>query len=232
MKKRSVFLISSISAAFLLSACGSSSTSVSSEESEGAAASAAAASAGSIPETVAFGSYQNERIEWYVLKEEDGKALLLSVHALDARPFNDGPSTWDHSSLRAWLNDAFYQEAFSEEEQQKIQLSELNNGDDLGYGTETGESTEDRVFLLSASEAQNELPHEETVTSPTDYALSQGAYVNEAGNCAWWLRSPGMNDEGPAYYSSQGSIGTRAHQGSEKIIGVRPAVWVDLSAIE
>lgn len=181
--------------------------------------------------TVSFGNYQNEKIEWYVLDQKDGNTLLLSVHALDSRPFNDGPATWDNSSLRSWLNGEFYEDAFDSTEQQKIQTTKLDNGDDLKYGTKTGENTEDRVFLLSASEAEKYLNGEEKTTSPTKYAADQGAYTNENGNCAWWLRSPGMNDAGPAYYSSQGDIGTRAHEGSETIIGVRPAIWIASDAL-
>lgn len=180
----------------------------------------------SADKTVAFGNWQNEKIKWYVLDEKDGKTLLLSVHALDSRPFSEDPATWDDSSLRTWLNDDFYHTAFTASEQKKILTSDLRNGDDLKYGTTVGKDTEDHVFLLSASEAKRYLSKEETLTSPTAYALSQGAYTNESGNCAWWLRSPGMSDDGPAYYSSQGDIGTRAHGGSETIIGVRPAVWI------
>lgn len=176
--------------------------------------------------TVTFGSYQGQDIDWYVLDNTDGKALLLSVHALDARPFSEEAATWDVSSIRTWLNDDFYHEAFNDTERQEILADRLNNGDDLDYGTSAGQNTEDHVFLLSASEAEKYLSKEETTTSPTDYALSQGAYTNGSGYCAWWLRSPGMNDDGPAYYSSQGDIGTRAHKGSENIIGVRPAMWV------
>lgn len=182
--------------------------------------------------TVTFGNYQNEKIEWYVLSKKDGKTLLLSVHALEARPFNDGPATWDNSSLRSWLNSDFYNEAFTSVEQKEIQITQLDNGDDLNYGTPTGKNTEDHVFLLSAFEARKYLTGKQVKVSPTEYASSEGAYTNENGNCAWWLRSPGMEDDGPAYYSSQGDIGTRAHKGSESIIGVRPAVWVSSDAIQ
>lgn len=183
-------------------------------------------------ETVSFGNYQNQKIQWYVLHKEDGKALLLSVQALDSKPFSEEPATWDQSSIRTWLNDDFYKKAFSSSERQNIILSKLTNGDDLSYGTKAGPDTEDRIFLLSASEAAKYLSKEETVTSPTDYASSQGAYTNDGGDCAWWLRSPGMNDEGPAYYSSQGDIGTRAHQSSENIIGIRPAMWVNADTLQ
>lgn len=195
-----------------------------------------AESAGSDPvsdtRTITFGSYQNEAIQWYKLDEEDGKALLLSVHALASRPFSETPSTWDNSSLRTWLNHDFYQEAFDQEERSSILNTGLESPDDLKYGTKAGKDTEDYVFLLSASEAETYLSKGETTTSPTKYAAAQGAYTNEKGDCAWWLRSPGINDNGPAYYSSQGDIGTRAHIASESIIGVRPAIWVKASALK
>lgn len=182
-------------------------------------------------ETVTFGTYQGQPIEWYVLDQDQGGALLLSVHALDSRPFSETPAQWDHSSLRSWMNGDFYQEAFTPAEQADILSSSLDNGDDLNYGTEAGENTEDNVFLLSAAEAKKYLAGDKTTTSPTYYAVSQGAYTNEDGNCAWWLRSPGMTEEGPAYYSSQGEIGSRAHKASETIIGVRPAIRVSADAI-
>lgn len=212
-------------AVILLAGCASGQTaSVTSSETENKQK----ASSG---KTVTFGKWQNEKIDWYVLDKKDGKTLLLSVHALDTRPFSERAATWDSSSLRAWLNDEFYHTAFTASEQQDIANTSLENGDDLKYGTAVGKNTEDHVFLLSGSEAEKYLSGNETVTSPTEYALSKGAYTNEKGDCAWWLRSPGMNDNGPAYYSSQGDIGTRAHQGSETIIGVRPAVWIVTDAL-
>lgn len=232
-------LIAAIMAMVLLTGCASTSqnepseSTVVSQTPEAAtdqAESTAAASSGS--ETVSFGSYRNRKIQWYVLDQEDGKALLLSVQALDSRPFSEEAATWDRSSIRAWLNGGFYQEAFSDSEKQNIIVRKLTSGDDLNYGTKTGQDTEDRVFLLSASEAKKYLSKGQTTTSPTDYASSQGAYTNDKGDCAWWLRSPGINDDGPAYYSSQGDIGTRAHQSSENIIGIRPAMWVNADALQ
>ena len=220
MKKIALILVMSLLAGCSSAASGKESRSASSETKTAA------------QDTVTFGTYQNEKIEWYVLNEKDGKTLLLSVHALDSRPFNEGPGTWDQSTLRSWLNDDFFHEAFTDAEQKEIQLTHLDNGDDLKYGTEAGENTEDHVFLLSASEAEEYLTGKQLTASPTDYAASQGAYTNEKGDCAWWLRSPGADDDGPAYYSSQGEIGNRAHKGSESMIGVRPAVWVSSDAVK
>lgn len=228
-------LIAAIVAITLLTGCGASASQNGSSESAPASKASEAASNqadSTASETVVFGSYQNQKIQWYVLDKEDGKALLLSVQALDSRPFSGRAATWDQSSIRTWLNDDFYQKAFSDSEKQKIILSKLTTGDDLNYGTKAGQDTEDRIFLLSASEAKKYLSKGQTTTSPTDYASSQGAYTNDKGDCAWWLRSPGIDDESPAYYSSQGDIGNRAHQGSENIIGIRPAMWVNADALQ
>lgn len=85
----------------------------------------------------------------------------------------------------------------------------------------------------SGDEGQKYLTNDELRTAvPTCQALSQGAYTNGAGQCAWWLRSPGMTETSPAYYASGGSIGSRAHEVNETIIGVRPAMWVKMELEE
>jgi len=186
-----------------------------------------------LPETVAFGSYpQNgsgaEPIEWLVIDSDDSSVLLLSKYCLASLPWHNSRETvtWDNSDIRAWLNGEFYRTAFTAEEQAAILPSVLDNGDDLGYGTPVGGNTEDRVFLLSANEALSLLSEGRRAAEPTAYALRQGAYTNSAGDCAWWLRSPGMTETSPAYFASAGEIGSRAHHVDETIIGVRPAIWI------
>ena len=189
--------------------------------------------------TVFFGNYPQqgdnaEPIEWLVLAEKDGQALLLSRAALASLPWHNAHDavTWDKSDLRAWLNGEFLQAAFTENEREAILTSELDNGDDYGYGTPVGENTRDRVFLLSVNEMQKYLPENLRTVAPTRYAISQGAYTNGAGQCAWWLRSPGMTPTSPAYLASAGALGSRAHEVDETIIGVRPAMWVSSSAFD
>ena len=189
--------------------------------------------------TVFFGHYPQEGdelepIEWLVIHEQGEQILLLAKDCLASLPWHNvhTPITWDRSDIRAWLNGEFLHVAFTEEEQAAILLTDLDNGDDLGYGTLAGDSTQDKVFLLSGGEAEQYLTTDDLRTVvPTHYALSQGAYTNSEGLCAWWLRSPGMTDTSPAYLSSSGSIGNRAHEVDETIIGVRPAIWIDQSAL-
>ena len=187
--------------------------------------------------TVYLGSYpqsntEPEPIEWLVLAENDDQMLLLSREVLVSLPWHNTHTavTWDNCDLRAWLNGEFLESAFSGEEQAAILSVTLDNSDDYGYDTPVGTSTQDQVFLLSVSEVQAYLPEDLRTVAPTSYALSHGAYTNGEGQCAWWLRSPGMTPTSPAYLASAGTIGSRAYEVDETIIGVRPALWVSRRA--
>ena len=68
-----------------------------------------------------FGKYHGEEIEWEVISRnflvEEGKiqVQLYSIYVLDCRPFDeDGDEvSWAECSLREWLNNDFFKEAFS-----------------------------------------------------------------------------------------------------------------------
>ena len=91
------------------------------------------------------------------------------------------------------------------------------------------EETTDQVFLLSLAEAKQYFANNAArVAHPTDYAVKQGVYVGVASNdeqpdgaAAWWLRSNG-------YYAGYGSELKSTLGGN---IGVRPAIWVETSAL-
>jgi len=191
-----------------------------------------------IGEKMTFGAYEQdnnttngkEAIEWLVIEKTKSHALLISKYCLDCRPYHDTDEdiTWENCSLRAWLNNSFLNTAFSDEEQNKIAVTKLNNPDNPEYGTAGGNSTSDKVFLLSVDEAKQYLANASSrLAITTNYAKEQGAGVIDNGNCPWWLRSPGTDqgnastvyDDGNVYYDSAVSDPT---------IGVRPAIWVNL----
>ena len=137
-----------------------------------------AAAAGSVPYTVEmaaianasvgdivyFGNYEQdsnfengtEPVEWYVLDKADGEATLLSVYLLDCQPYHEDYEdiTWENCTLRSWLNSEFYNTAFSAEEQQVIINTNIINEDNPYYGTEGGNDTVDKVWLLSLGEVE------------------------------------------------------------------------------
>ena len=116
-----------------------------------------------VGDIIKFGSYEQdantsngkEAIEWQVLDKKDGKLLVISKYALDYQPFNttNDTVTWEDCSLRSWLNQRFINAAFTSEEKKKIQTTKVVNEDNPYWGSDGGNDTQDKVFLLSISEA-------------------------------------------------------------------------------
>ena len=188
-----------------------------------------------VGDTIAFGCYEQdnntsngaEPIEWLVLDRDGDRALLLSQQVLDAQPFceSSAEAEWNTSDVRAWLNDAFLNAAFSAEAQEK--LEEMYAGDDA-VGT-------DRVFLLSSADEGRYFQSDEArIAFPTTYALAQGAPVdaeNSEGGCQWWLRTVMEGDaRGVACIAPSGSDAMMLlWEGGSPKSGVRPAIWVRLA---
>ena len=136
----------------------------------------------------------------------------------------------------------FLQAAFTAEEQAAIATANLSNGKAQGHWTTNGgKDTEDQVFLLSCAEAQKYLgvsykntKNEKPRTSPTDYAIAQGAGTSavmtdeERPVGIWWLRSPGLNKESAALVQDGGSLYYRGV--TDASVMVRPAILLDLTS--
>ena len=199
---------------------------------------------GACPQTAGGGD--STPIEWLVLEVEEGRALLLSRYGLDAAAFHEpyGLASWETSSLRAWLNGTFYENAFSEAEKGAILETEVENTAGQGYDwageyawaqpAAAVESTKDRVFLLSYAEAWRYLgSSRERMCVPTDYAVSRGAWtagtyqIDGKPTGWWWLRSPGIIERSAAIVRNTGSL--YSYSVNDACVSVRPAIWVDLN---
>lgn len=178
-----------------------------------------------------------EAIEWVVLEVSDGKALLISKYALDCQAYNSEKTeiSWADSSLRQWLNETFYQAAFTFDEQATILLTTVSNGEAEGNPEWTAfpsADTEDRLFLLSYQEAAAYFSTaDERKASGTEYARAQGAKFLGIttigfGETDWWLRSSGTVQSDAAYIGVVRDFYTKAV--SDKI-GIRPVLRLDLS---
>ena len=98
------------------------------------------------------------------------------------------------------------------------------------HRTNPGNATQDQVFLLSITEADKYFSSDSArQCEPTDYAVANGVGVNSSsGNCSWWLRSPGYDQNRAADVYSDGDVseyGGNVHVNS----AVRPALWIDLN---
>ena len=204
--------------------------------------------------TIKFGSYEQdnnttngkEEIEWKVLAVEGNRALVISKYALDCQQYNTSYTnvTWEKCTLRTWLNGAFYNSAFGPDHQNMIINSTVTAEKNPSYNTSPGNSTTDKVFLLSITEAYKYFTDvNEYYTSdiarmctPTDYAVAQGVWTSDShvigsnGLCRWWLRSPGSDSSSAAGVYSNGLVydsGFYVHSSNE---AVRPAMWIYLGA--
>ena len=198
-----------------------------------------------VGETVFFGSYEQRRIytnyyddnneylafpiEWTVIAKKDGKALLLSKYVLDCQPFSDSGdcTSWESSHLRAWLNNAFFNHAFTAEEQLMIVDTYLPADPNPKYGTEQGNATTDRVFALSVREVKDYLDRDyERMAEATSYAIyERNAYRDGS---YWWTRTMGYSSDYATLVWSNGGINENGESVYTSNVGVRPAIWIEL----
>ena len=199
-----------------------------------------------VGEVISFGTYEQdndesngaEEIFWYVCKIEDGKALLASISLLDCQKYNTDrvEVVWETCSLRAWLNEDFYKQAFSEDEQTIINESIVINSENTYDNRNGGNDTLDKVFILSMKEVDEYLPDYFMYGHATNYALAQGcdtsSYRGHEGTQAenssvWWVRTPGASSYGAIMVDYEGKFVTNGHVVDEDK-GIRPAVWITL----
>lgn len=215
---------------------------------------------------ITFGRYEQdndlkngpEPIEWVVLEVKGDKMFLISRYILDALPFNDdgGSNVWNTCSLRRWLNQDFMEVAFSEEENNAISLTEVDNSVKMyGYGGRNGsENTKDYVFLLSYRETHSEYFKSTHYPDFSKQACSATAYAKpkislegdnpsykglsidfmEEPYSPWWFRTA-ANSWHCALTAAYSKFSDVSYYVSHNYIdvtsccGVRPAMWISLS---
>ena len=182
-------------------------------------------------DTVTFGSYPQsdvtgntkDPIEWIVLNRDGNRALLLSKYKLDRRKYNDikEDTTWERSTIRSWLNNTFYSSAFTDNEKLIVINVNIINNDNVRFGTNGGEDTYDKVFLLSIDEVNRYLKNNTMRdTLKTNYSKV---------NSGWWLRSSGSKQNQAANVSNIGALNEAGYSVGNNM-GIRPSIWVDTSA--
>ena len=154
-----------------------------------------------VGDIVYFGAYEQdnntsngkELIEWLVLAKENNRVLVISDKALDCRAFDTSGKyvTWEKCSLRKWLNNDFFNTAFSDDENAMIPTVTVSADKNPEYDTNPGNATKDRVFLLNITEVNKYFSSDSArQCRPTDYAVANGAYKSNDNVCWWWLRRP------------------------------------------
>lgn len=181
-----------------------------------------------VGQSVAFGSWPStvalsvRPLEWTVARIfPDGTALLLAKQLVECREYHRAPKavSWAASDLRAWLNDAFLQSAFSDAERAAIVVRE-----NAGQGMDP--SSVDAVFCLASYEAQ------QLFDSGVPARAYCSSYARDRGGISWWWLAGESHEKGlNADVSFAGEIRHDATLVDYERMGVRPAVVVDLEKI-
>lgn len=199
----------------------------------------------SVGDKVRFGTYEQdndisngkEDIEWRVLAKENNRILVISDKALDCQLYNVKYDvvTWKTCTLRKWLNDDFFNSAFTDAEKMCIPIVTVSADKNPKYSTYSGKTTKDKIFLLSTKEAEKYfVDDEERKCIPTDYAIAQGVYtsdnhtINGVGTCYWWLRSPGSIQSCATLVYADGVFSERGYDVDRSCSAVRPAMWITI----
>ena len=196
-----------------------------------------------------FGNYYQsnnstkEPIKWRVLSVKGNEAFVVADKALDCQPYNKTYEdvTWETCTLRKWLNNTFLDAAFDTEEKSAIKTTTVVNEDNIDYDTEGGNTTSDKIFLLSQNEVKNpsygfnsvyRTKSETRQCKASAYAVENNCWTNSidgyAGNCCWWLRSPGDYSDNAADVRTVGWSDNNCVNSDAS--GVRPALNLDLSS--
>ena len=198
-------------------------------------------------DTIEFGRYEQdndvdtgkEPIEWIVLENNNGSVLVISKYILDGKKYDSRTSSevqWSKSSLRLWLNAGeelgFYGKAFTSEEKELIQKTQVLPEVEEDWEVDPGISTNDKIFILNSIEVKKYFEtDQDRKAGITEYARLNTNVRNtntdkiDGHNVAyWWLRSPRWN----SLYQAQGvEYSGAVNEGAvvySTYYGVRPAM--------
>jgi hypothetical protein len=180
-------------------------------------------------------------IDWRVLDVQGNKALLISEKILEMRPYivDCTATTWEQCTLREYLNNEFYNKLGAA----KSAVAETHNynPDNPWYGTSGGNTTQDKVFLLSLDEVcryfgDSTANLRRKGSTGSDYFIGDGnnaareARDGSGTACWWWLRSPGGFSGGAALVDDDGGVHVGGYIVDISVGGVRPAFWLNLES--
>ena len=107
-----------------------------------------------VGDVIEYGKYNGEPIKWKILKVFDDSVMAIALSLCRMKFNNQGfylqgnkyiyPNEWEHSDLRRWLNNDFFNNSFNQTEKEKIKTE-----------------NEDKVTLLTKEEAETFMTTEE-----------------------------------------------------------------------
>ena len=201
---------------------------------------------GNFEQTITFGKYKDEPITWIVAKEDDDKKLLLSEKIIEFMPFmkctdeevDSIDIEWENSTVRSWLNNIFFFDAFTEDEQNQVLETEVENKAYPQHQIEKAKDTKDKVFLLSIGETEDladeglDLSSENTQSAIEKQIIEWKEIFGEDDepfiSDDWLLRtSDALGESYTVSFVTDGDvIPWDQDQTAHMSCGVRPALWI------
>lgn len=210
--------------------------------------------------------FKYDPIVWTILEEaSNGTVFILCDMIVDGQAYQDEATSepskkwyntsegvpsgiyannYEYSTVRKWLNETFYNTAFSDLQKKFIVTTVVDNRLETTPYTPGGSSeperyvcnnTRDNIFLLSYQEAENADYNVAHIRSVTEYAKSQGTWADTTTGYGYWkLRSFYCNEAGDYWYNSWHSQsykndGTLTFSYVQmNYMGIVPALWIKL----
>jgi hypothetical protein len=181
---------------------------------------------------IKFGGY-----DWQVLDKRHDRILIISRDIIDICPYDTDftEEYWQTCTLRSYLNNKFLKK-FKPRERARIIKTKIHNDDNPWYKTPGGEDTYDKIFLLSAEEAdiyfntgsdllterikEFDFDRGKFIAVDVDITSESGKGgffsnehdINRQANyrgipAYWWLRTPGVLNNFASFVFDNGGIG-------------------------
>ena len=153
--------------------------------------------------------YKCEPIIWEGINTAEGKILLLSQSLLDTKQYDDSDQNYLNSDIRSWLNNGFYNSAFT------------FGGDELLL-IDIDESNKDGITMLSLDDYQNAdygfTNNNSRICSTTEYSGYNGTIDTKK----YWTRTQ-ASSHSSYFVDYNGTIDAWTYKDSTEV-RVRPAI--------
>ncbi len=202
-------------------------------------------------DTDSYHYFRYEPLKWRIIEINGNELMLMSDKLLDCVPYNrvSEDVSWQDCYLRKFLNDEFYDHAFSDEEKEAIIEKQIENNPNRSYKTDCGSTTADKVFVLSSEEVFMDtkatrhgfypytgVDDPAKRFRPTMYAMARGTWYSPVetyrGNGFWFMRTNGYSKSSVTYICDMGYIYDHGTDVSCADSGILPVICVDSSKVE
>jgi len=189
-----------------------------------------------VGDIITIGSLSGKSLRWMVLNIDGSNIMLFCRDIVTTLPYEQDASlkdiTWETCSLRKWLNDDFYYEAFSDAEKKCILETEVSPDTWEQYPTDYVEGvTHDRVYLLSYQEAEDLLVDKDTNAEPLTeemrHELFQYVDENKDNKYMYWLRNTHTQMDGAITYTGTTEVLRNYRYMYADNVGIIPVINVN-----